>query len=77
MSLRSPLSLPYLLQPSFHGGASGNALEFRTQIFLHGPSLQRCPRGELVANFLRNIPDGNLNSHAVILPALTAICNLK
>lgn len=49
-------------------------LEFPPQVFLHRLALLGSPSSELVANVIGHVPDGDLLSHARILPALPAFC---
>lgn len=72
--LRRSLPFSYLFQPGIYRGASGQALEFRPQVLLHGLSLQRRACGERIADFLWNIANSDLNGHACIMQAFYAVC---
>ena len=60
------------LQPRAKGRPGRDPFQFGAEEFLHGLALQRRTRGDLVADFLRDAPDGDLYRHACIMPAVTA-----
>jgi hypothetical protein len=72
--MRRAFSLAHLLQPGVYRRAGSQALQLGTQEFLHRLALQSCTGRQFVAHPLGNITDVDLNRHAFIMPAMSALC---
>ncbi len=62
-STRRRLALAYTLKPGLDCWPGYHALQFATQVFLHGLPTLGCPQRQFIANFFRNTPHCDLHRH--------------
>lgn len=74
MALRRSFASAYLFQPVLYRRSRSESFKLCAQKLLHRLSLQGRATGKLIADPLRNIANGQLDSHACIMTALHAHC---